>query len=112
MKLLQIVPRRGARLYGAMVKREAEIERSGRGTFSRAGRKRANAARWKHLRYVGSIDLERAASETVTVKIKSPDPGDEARLLSAFLGWIGRHFGTEVHTVSIQYQPANRSARR
>jgi hypothetical protein len=111
MKLLQIVPRNGTRLYGAMVKREAEIRKSGRGTFSRAGRKRASAARWKHARYAGSISLQRAPSEMITVKIKSPDQGDEARLLSAFLGWIGRHFGAEVQTINIQYQPVGRRSR-
>jgi len=112
MKLLQIVPRDGTRLYGAMVKREAEIRKSRRGTFSRAGRKRASAARWKHARYAGSISLQRARSEMITVEIKSPDEGDEARLLSAFLGWIGRHFGAEVQTINIQYQPLSRQARR
>ena len=112
MKRLQIVPRGGTRLYSAMVKREAEIRRGGRGTFSRAGRKRASAARWKHARYVGSLSLKRNPSEMITVEIKSPDQGDEARLLSAFLGWIGRHFGAEVQTVTIQYRPASRRSRR
>lgn len=111
MKLLQIVPRNGTRLYGAMVKREAEIRKGGRGTFSRAGRKRASAARWKHARYSGSISLQRTPSEMITVNIKSPDQGEEARLLSAFLGWIGRHFGAEVQTINIQYQPVGRRSR-
>jgi hypothetical protein len=104
MKTLEIMPRGDKRLYSAMVKRQAEIRRAGRGTFTRAGRKRAGAARWKHVRYRGSIDLRRDASELVTVAIKSPDKGDEARLLSAFLGWIDRHFGDQVRTVNIRYQ--------
>jgi hypothetical protein len=112
MKLLQIMPRNGMRLYGAMVRREAEIRKGGRGTFSRAGRKRASAARWKHARYPGSISLERTPSELISVEIKSPDQDEEARLLSAFLGWIGRHFGAEVQAINIQYQrPARRSRR-
>jgi hypothetical protein len=40
------------------------------------------------------------------VKIKSPEAGDEARLLSSFLGWVDRHFGEQVSSVNIQYQPA------
>ena len=104
MKLLQIVPRDGTRLYGAMVRKEADIRKSGRGTFSRAGAKKRNAARWKHLRYKGSISLEPALSDVVSVEIKSPEKGDESRLLSAFLGWLDRHFGDHVRAVSIQYQ--------
>ncbi|MGO9700472.1 MAG: hypothetical protein ACLPX7_14565 [Xanthobacteraceae bacterium] len=106
MKLLQIVPRDGTRLYGAMVKKQAEIRKSGRGTFSRAGAKRRNAARWTHVRYKGSINLEPGLSEAVEVAIKSPEPGDEARLLSSFLGWLDRHFGENLSSVNIQYQRA------
>jgi hypothetical protein len=106
MKLLQIVPRGGTRLYGAMIKRQAEIRRSGRGTFARAGARKRNAARWTHVRYKGSINLEPGASEAVEVAIKSPERGDEARLLSSFLGWLDRHFGDDLSSVSIQYRQA------
>jgi hypothetical protein len=103
MKLLQIVPRDGTRLYGAMIKKQADIRRGGRGTFSRAGARKRNAARWTHVRYKGSINLEAGLSEAVEVAIKSPDRGDEARLLSSFLGWLDRHFGEHLSSVNIQY---------
>jgi hypothetical protein len=113
MKLLQIVPRGRMRLYGAMIKKQADIRKSGRGTFSRAGAKRRNAARWTHVRYKGSINLEPGLSDAVNVEIKSPERGDEARLLSSFLGWLDRHFGDELSSVNIQYQQisASRSKR-
>ena len=44
MKMLQIVPRDGTRLYGAMIRKQAEIRRGGRGTFSRAAARKRNAA--------------------------------------------------------------------
>jgi hypothetical protein len=110
MKLLQIVPREGTRLYSAMIKKQAEIRRAGRGTFSRAGVRKRNAARWTHVRYKGSINLEPGLSEAVEVAIKSPERGDEARLLSSFLGWLDRHFGEHLASVNIQYQHA--AARR
>jgi hypothetical protein len=114
MKSLQIVPRDGARLYGAMIRKQAEIRRSGRGTFSRAGARKRNAARWTHVRYKGSIALEPGLADAVKVEIKSPERGDEARLLSSFLGWLDRHFGELVSSVNIQYQeqPAPRGRRR
>jgi hypothetical protein len=103
MKMLQIEPRGGTRLYGAMIKKQAEIRRSGRGTFSRASARKRNTARWTHVRYKGSIALEPGAAEAVKVVIKSPIPGDEARLLSSFLGWLDRHFGDQISSVNIQY---------
>lgn len=103
MKLLQIVPRPGTRLFGAMVKKQADIRKSGRGTFSRSGAGQ-RAARWTHVRYKGSIDLKPGDADAVSARIKSPDRGDEARLLSSFLGWLDRHFGKQLSSVNIQYQ--------
>jgi hypothetical protein len=112
MKMLQIVPRDGTRLYGAMIKKQAEIRRSGRGTFSRAGAGK-RATKWTHVRYKGSIDLKAGEADAVTARIRSPDHGDEARLTSSFLGWLDRHFGEELAAVNIQYhQPAARRRKR
>ena len=104
MKLLQIIPRDGTHLYGAMIKKQAEIRRGGRGTFSRAGTRKRHAARWTHVRYKGTVSLEPGKSQAVEVAIKSPERGDEARLLSSFLGWLDRHFGEQLSSVSIQYR--------
>jgi hypothetical protein len=98
MKVLQIVPRDGTRLYGAMIKKLADIRRGGRGTFSRAG------PRWTHVRYRGSIVLKPGAADVLNARIRSPDHGDEARLLSSFLGWLDRHFGEQLSSVKIEYQ--------
>ena len=102
MKVLQIESSGGKSFYGAIVRKQAEIRRGGRGTFSRASRRR-NAARWTHVRYKGSLALEPGA-DAVKVEIRSPDRGDEARLLSSFLGWLDRHFGEQLSSVSIQYR--------
>lgn len=104
MKTLEIVPRARTALYGAMIKKQAEIRKAGRGTFSRAGAGRSKAAKWTHVRYKGSIDLRRGEADAVSAKIKSPDRGDEARLLSSFLGWLDRHFGKQISSVNIQYR--------
>ena len=111
MKLLQIVPRDGTRLYGAMIKKQAEIRRSGRGTFLRAGTRKRKAARWTHVRYKGSINLELGPSQAVEAVIKSRDRGDEARLLSSFLGWLDRHFGERLSSVNIEYRKADGRSR-
>jgi hypothetical protein len=114
MKTLQIVPRGGTRLYGAMIKKQAEIRRAGRGTFSRAGARKRSGARWTHVRYKGSIALAPANADAVKAEIRSPERGDEARLLSSFLGWLDRHFGDQLSSVSIEYRqnPTRRGAPR
>jgi hypothetical protein len=103
MKHLEIVPRDGTGLYGAVIKKQAEIRKGGRGTFMRASAGK-RAARWTHLRYKGSLKLAPGSANAVEVEIKSPERGDEARLLSSFLGWMDRHFGDRLSSVNIQYR--------
>jgi len=104
MKHLQIVPRDGQPLYGAIINKEADIRKRGRGTFSRVGKRRRNKTRWKHAKYTGRVELESGLADVVSVDIHSPEKGDESRLLSAFLGWLDRHFGDRIGSVNIQYQ--------
>ena len=102
MKLLQIVPRDGRRFFDAIVQKQADIRKNGRGTFSRTGPKRRNAARWVHAKFKGSVDLKRV-SDLVTAKVKSRVKADESKLVTAFLGWVDRHFGDKLASVTIQY---------
>ena len=104
MKLVEITPRRKAPLYGALVKREADIRRKGRGTFARQGRTRAGSATWRHKRFKGTVNLQRQKTEQVSAKIRSSTPEDEGSLLKAFLGFIDRHCGNQVETITIHYQ--------
>jgi hypothetical protein len=102
MKVVQIASRDGVQLLTAMNRKQTEIRRGGRGTFSRAGS--GQRTRWTHVRYRGSIRLKPGLSDTVQAAIKSPERGDEARLLSSFLGRLDRHFGKKISSVNIQYR--------
>jgi hypothetical protein len=42
MKIIEITPRSGAKLYDELVEKEASIREMGRGTFFRSGRKARN----------------------------------------------------------------------
>ena len=112
MKFLQIISREGTHLYGAMIRKQAEIHRNGRGTFVRAKARKRNTARWTHVRYKGTISFETIPPEAVEVAIKSPDRGDEARLLSSFLGWLDRHFGKQLSSIKIEYRQAGGRRRK
>ena len=106
MKLLQIVPREGTRLYGAMVKKQAEIRSSGAGLFPGRGQESVRPRDGRTSAIKARSILNRACREAVEVAITSPERGDEARLLSSFLGWLDRHFGEQLSSINIQYQQA------
>jgi hypothetical protein len=91
MKIIEIVPRGRTKLYGRLVDKQAAIHKSGRGTYVRVGRKTQRAARWKHKKFKGTLDLNRADSEVVTAKVRAATPEDERKLLSSFLGFVDRH---------------------
>src|SRR5262245_64475679 len=88
MKIVEIVPRARARLYGTLVAKEAAIRKGGRGTYVRVGRKSQHAARWKHKKFKGTLQLSRGASEAVTAKVRAATPEDERQLLSSVLVFV------------------------
>jgi len=104
MKIVEIVPRARTRLYGTLVAKEAAIRKSGRGTYVRVGRTSQRAARWKHKKFKGTLQLNRDASERVTAKVRASTPEDERKLLSSFLGFVDRHAGDQVTTITIHYR--------
>ena len=104
MKILEIVPHHRTRLYGVLVAKEAAIRKSGRGTYSRVGRRSLGSARWKHKMYKGTVALSRGDAEVVTAKVRASTPEDERRLLSSFLGFVDRHSGDQVDTITIRYR--------
>jgi hypothetical protein len=104
MKIVEIVPLNRARLYGALVAKEAAIRGGGRGTYMRVGRKASGSARWKHKMYKGTVALSRGDAEVVTAKVRASTPEDERRLLSSFLGFVDRHSGDQVDTITIRYR--------
>jgi hypothetical protein len=104
MKLIEIVPYQRARLYGALVAKEASIRKGGRGTYYSVGRKKADSIRWSHKMYGGSVQLKRGPSEVVSARIRAGTPEDERRLLSSFLGFVDRHSEGQVATITIHYR--------
>jgi len=54
--------------------------------------------------YKGSVRLAHNASELVTAKVRAATPEDERKLLSSFLGFVDRHCGDQVDTITIQYR--------
>jgi hypothetical protein len=104
MKTVEIVPRERKHLYATLVAKEAAIRKNKRGTYTRVGRKTRDSAQWKHKNFRGSVRLKREPSEVVIANIRSPTPEDERKLLSSFLGFVDRHSGDQVTTITIHYR--------
>jgi hypothetical protein len=104
MKIVQIVPREELHLYAALVKKEAGIRKKGLGTFYRAAVKKRNSTKWRHKAYRGWINLERGLSEVVLAEIRAAAPEQEWQILSAFLGFIDRHFNDRILAITIHYR--------
>lgn len=102
IRLIQIVPKPGVRLFGKLVKKESDYR--GKGTFCRSGKKTKEKAKWSHRKYKGWIVLERTAGEVVTVKLQSKSHAkDEWQLLHAFIGFVDRYFSRNIAAINIQY---------
>jgi hypothetical protein len=104
MKIVEIVPRHRAHLYDTLVEKEAAIRKTGRGTYTRVGRKVRGSTGWKHKMYKGSVQLSHGQSEVVIAKVRANSSEDERRLLSSFLGFVDRHSGDHVDRINIQYR--------
>jgi len=112
IKLLQIVPVNGFRLFGQMVKKEIDLSKRGVGTFYRSAGKERDRAKWSHSKYNGWIKLQRSDGEVVTAEIRSlSKSGDEWQLLHAFIGWLDRHFGEDIEALHVHYRNARRKHR-
>jgi hypothetical protein len=50
------------------------------------------------------MNLERGLSEVVLAEIHAPASDQEWQMLSAFLGFIDRHFGNRILAITIHYR--------
>src|SRR5690348_5867513 len=103
MRIVEIVPNERVKLFDALQKKEAAIRTAGRGTFFLAGRKLKNSAKWKHKAYAGEISMTRGILNGVSSKIRSSARTGEWQMMSAFLGFVDRHFGAEIAAITIRY---------
>ena len=104
MKQMQIIPKDGFNLYGALVKREVELRKANQGTFRRVGGRTKDAATWKHKSLAGRVKLRRGLGGIVAGGIRSrADAEDEWKIFRAFLGFIDRTLGENVAAINIQF---------
>jgi hypothetical protein len=100
MKILQVVPKAG--INGKLKSSLKNTERQLRGPHTTF--ERVKEGRWKHVRYPGWIQWEAAAGGLLLAEIHTQAKDHEWQILEAFIGYLDRHLGEQIESVSILYR--------
>src|SRR5581483_4958766 len=103
MLTVTVTPRADVYVYGLLVKKEVELRKSGRGTLRRRGDKRRGTDKWVHSSYPGWIRYQQCLGGVAVATIQSKTTRDEWQLLSSFVGFLDRHFRSQIRSVTISY---------
>lgn len=100
MKVLQVVPRIKAKKKLKTLLNEKERELRGpRTTFVRQ-----RAGRWTHTRYPGWITWNESVGGILLAEVQSKKVESEWQLLTAFIGYLDRHFADSIESLTIIYR--------
>lgn len=98
MKLLQVISKPGTNLNSALKSKELKLR--GKGTTFYQERR----GKWKHSKYPGWINISQAKGGIIVAEVQTKKEGSEWQLLSSFIGYLDRHFGTMIDVISIYYR--------
>ncbi|MGH7583501.1 MAG: hypothetical protein ACREL5_09770 [Gemmatimonadales bacterium] len=100
MKIVQVFPRDPA---AASLKSQLKAtERALRGGTTTFVRKREG--RWVHKRYPGSIRWSETLGGILVAEVSGRGPDHDWQLLSAFIGYLDRHLGDAIDSISVFYR--------
>ena len=99
MKLIQVNPKidNEQSIYSALNEKERSL-RHGVTSFSKAGKNK-----WKHIKFQGRVTVTNAAENILFAKVQSRTVIDEARLSETFIGYLTRHCGDLIYSMTIYY---------
>jgi hypothetical protein len=100
MKILQVVPRPDtpSKLKSLLKKQEIKL----RGTATTFYRQKEG--RWKHVKYSGWINWDEAPGGILVAEIQSKVEGTDWQLLQAFVGYLQRHLGKHIESITIYFR--------
>jgi hypothetical protein len=101
MKLIQANPKIDieSSIYRKVIDKERELRNNNRGTF-----RRVSKDKWNHKNFYGWINLSNAAENIFFAKLQSKNYEQEDRLLAAFVGFLTRHCGDLIDSLTIYYR--------
>jgi hypothetical protein len=100
MKIVQVVPRSGIDLKLKTLLKNKEKELRGKATAFH----REREGRWKHIKYPGWINWDETKGGLLVAEVHTKKEGMEWQLLQAFIGYLDRHLGENIESVSINYR--------
>ena len=109
MKIVQVVPKPGADVALKRLLNAKERELRGRSTL-----RREKPGLWTHVAYPGRIRWDAGAGGILLAEIRA-GAGPDWQLTNSFLGYLDRHLGPHIESITIQYRdeaPPRRSAPR
>lgn len=98
-----VTPRQATNLYGMLVRKEVQLAKARKGTLFRSGKKVKNFEKWAHVKYPGWIWFQKCLGGVVVAEIQSRVEGAESQLRDSFVGFIDRHFGEHLASITIEY---------
>jgi hypothetical protein len=99
MKLIQANPKLEAEqsIISALNAKERQLR--GRATsFSKANKK------WKHVKFRGWVTITNAPEHILFAKVQSKSQVEEGKLFEAFVGYLTRHCGDLIDSLTIYYR--------
>ncbi len=100
MKILQVVPRRGTDAKLKSLLKDTERKLRGPHTTFR----RMREGRWKHVKYPGWVQWDQAAGGLLVAEVQSKVKDHEWQILQAFVGYLDRHLGEQIESISVYYR--------
>jgi hypothetical protein len=100
VKVVQVVPR--ADIDTKLKTLLKQTERNLRGGSTTFQRKREG--RWKHVKYPGSIRWDEALGGVLVAEVHPQKDQSDWQLLHAFIGYLDRHLGEYIESISIYYR--------
>jgi hypothetical protein len=100
MQILQVIARETCENFVSLLK---EKERSLRGTSTTFSVEKKQRNVWKHERYPGKIFINTLNKKIVSFEIKTRPEGQEWQITHAFVGYLNRHFSSEIAQISIYF---------
>ena len=101
MKLIQANPKMELEtsIYRTIVDKERTLRNNNRGTF-----RRVSKDKWNHKNFYGWIKLTNAPENILFAKLQSKNNEQEERLLESFIGFLTRHSGSLIDSLTIYYR--------
>lgn len=100
MKLIQANPKpdNEQSIHAALNSKERSLRGTGT-SFHKAKRNR-----WKHVKFQGWVTVTKAEEHILFAKVQAKSPSEEARLFEAFVGYLTRHCGHLIDSMTIYYR--------